>query len=328
MQIEEDESSAEGAETRGLGDRMSGRDASRARAGDGGILVVNKPRGLTSRVVVNRVAGLVGRIKVGHAGTLDPLATGVLVVCVGPATRLVEEIQGLPKSYRTVVLLGARSDTLDADGRIEHQADPRIPTSGDVAAAVAPLIGVVEQVPPDYSALKVGGRRAYDLSRAGQAVELAPRPVRIDRIEVLRYEWPRLELEIDCGSGTYIRSIARDVGEALGCGGLVEVLVRTRIGPFTLEGAVDLAGISAETLPGLFRPSLEAVAGMPRLVLDPGQVAAVAAGRRLPAGPLVPTGFPPGPLALVGSDGRLVALAECDPVHGWVQPRKVFTGCG
>lgn len=193
---------------------------------------------------------------------------------------------------------------------------------------MAPLIGVVEQVPPGYSALKVGGRRAYDLSRAGQAVNLAPRRVRIDRIEVLRYEWPRLELEIDCGSGTYIRSIARDVGEALGCGGLVEVLVRTRIGPFTLDGAVELAGISAETLPGLFRPSLEAVAGMPRLVLDPGQVAAVAAGRRLPAGPLVPSWFPPGPIALVDPGGRLVALAEYDPVHGWVQPRKVFTGCG
>lgn len=286
--------------------------------------MVDKPRGLTSRAAVDRVARLVGRVKVGHAGTLDPLATGVLVVCVGSATRLVEEIQGLRKSYRTVVLLGARSDTLDAEGRIEHQADPRVPTSGEVAAAVVPLVGEVDQVPPEYSALKVRGRRAYDLSRAGQAVALAPRRVRIDRIEVLRYEWPRLELEIDCGAGTYIRSIARDVGEALGCGGLVEFLVRTRIGPFTLEGAVDLAGISAETLPGLLRPSLEAVAGMPRLVLDPGEVAAVAAGRRLSAGSPALAGLPPGPLALVDPVGRLVALAEFDPAHRRVQPRKVF----
>src|SRR5438445_11555994 len=132
-----------------------------------------------------------------------------------------------------------------------------------------------DQMPPDYSALKVGGRRAYDLARAGRPVELAPRRVRIDRIDVLHYDWPRLELAIDCGSGTYIRSIARDVGEALGCGGLVETLIRTRIGPFTIEQALDLRELSAESLPGHLRPALDAVAELPRLVLDPRQVAAV-----------------------------------------------------
>jgi tRNA pseudouridine55 synthase len=289
-----------------------------------GLLVVDKPRGLTSRAVVDRVVKLVGRVKVGHAGTLDPLASGVLVVCVGAATRLVEDVQRLPKSYRTVVLLGARSDTLDADGRIEHVEDPRRPSMAEVTAALVPMVGEVDQQPPGFSALKVQGRRAYDLARAGQAVELAPRRVRIDRIEVLRYDWPRLELEIDCGSGTYIRSIARDVGEALGCGGLVEVLVRTRIGPFALEDAVELAGLSLESLPGWLRPAVEAVAGLPRLVLGPDQVAAVAAGRRLPAVEPAPSDIPPGPIALVDADGRLVALAEADPVGGWLQPRKVF----
>jgi tRNA pseudouridine55 synthase len=289
-----------------------------------GILVVDKPRGLTSRAVVDRVAKLVGRVKVGHAGTLDPLASGVLVICVGPATRLVEDIQGLPKSYRTVVLLGARSDTLDADGRIEPVADPRLPSGEEVGAAVAPLVGEVDQVPPDYSALKVGGRRAYDLARAGRSVELAPRRVRIDRIEVLRFEWPRLELAVDCGSGTYIRSIARDVGEALGCGGLVEVLVRTRIGPFALEDAVDLADLSAESLPARLRPAVEVVAGWPRMTLDPGQVAAIAAGRRLPIGPQTLPEISPGPIALVDTDGRLVALAEVAPPDRGIQPRKVF----
>ena len=296
----------------------------RTRVGNGGLLVVNKPRGLTSRAVVDRVARLVGRVKVGHAGTLDPLASGILVVCVGPATRLVEEVHGLPKSYRTVVLLGARSDTLDADGQIEYVEDSSVPSPDEVAAAAATLVGNVDQVPPDYSALKVGGRRAYDLARAGQCVELAPRRVRIDRIEVIRYEWPRLELAIDCGSGTYIRSIARDVGEALGCGGLVEVLVRTRIGPFTLDGAVELDRLTAESLPGLLRPAVEAVAGLPRIVLDPDQVAAVADGRRLPAGAPGLAAVPPGPIALVDADGQLVALAEADTANGWVQPRKVF----
>lgn len=303
---------------------MSGDRSAETVGGMGGILVADKPGGVTSRSVVDRVVRLVGRAKVGHAGTLDPLASGVLVVCVGPATRLVEEIQGLPKSYRTVVLLGARSDTLDADGRVEYQEGPRVPSRDEVAAAVVPLVGEVDQVPPDYSALKVGGRRAYDLARQGRSVDLAPRRVRIDRIAVLRYEWPRLELEIDCGSGTYIRSIARDVGEAMGCGGLVEVLVRTRIGPFTLEDAVHPDRISAGSLPGLLRPAVEAVAGLPRLVLDAGQVADIAAGRRLSAGREDLAGIAPGSIALVDAEGRLVAVAEVDPAGGGVQPRKVF----
>lgn len=296
----------------------------RIKGAIGGILVVDKPRGLTSRAVVDRVVRLAGRVKIGHAGTLDPLASGVLVVCVGPATRLVEEIQALPKSYRTVVRLGERSDTLDADGRIEPVADPRVPSADEVAAAVGPLVGDVEQVPPEYSALKVRGRRAYDLVRAGKAVDLAPRRVRIDRIGVIRYEWPHLELEVDCGSGTYIRSIARDVGEALGCGGLVDVLVRTRIGPFTLDDAVDLDGLSDATLPGSLRPTIEAVAGLPRLVLDAAQTAAIAAGRRLSAGPEALPGAAPDPIALVDGDGRLVALAEHDPGTGQIHPRKVL----
>ena len=292
----------------------------------GGILVVDKPSGLTSRAVVDRVVRLIGRVKVGHAGTLDPLASGVLVVCVGPATRLVEEIQSMPKSYRTIVRLDARSDTLDADGRIECVDGVRVPSIGDIQAALAPLVGEVDQVPPAYSALKLGGRRAYDLARGGQVVELVARRVRIDRIEVTRYEWPRLELAIDCGSGTYIRSIARDVGEALGCGGLVEVLVRTRIGPFRLEEAVTWDGLTAESVHGLLRSPVEAVAELPRLVLEPSQVAAAAAGRCIPIGPNEVEAQGPSPIALVDVDGGLIALAEIQPEAGRIQPRKVFVG--
>src|SRR5262249_22794729 len=225
------------------------------RGDGGGLLVVNKPRGLTSRAVVDRVAGLVPHAKVGHAGTLDPLASGVLIVCLGPATRLVERVQRLPKSYRTVVLLGARSDTLDADGSVEAVAAPRVPSRVDIEGAVAPLVGEILQRPPTYSALKVQGRRAYDLARAGRPVEMPPRRVRIDGIAVIHYAWPRLELAIECGGGTYIRSIARDLGETLGCGGLVEALTRTRIGPFTIDQAVDPEGLSAESLPGHLRPA-------------------------------------------------------------------------
>ncbi|MGP0070094.1 MAG: tRNA pseudouridine(55) synthase TruB [Isosphaeraceae bacterium] len=286
---------------------------------------VNKPQGVTSRAVVDRVARLIGQAKAGHAGTLDPLATGVLVVCVGPATRLVDWIQRLPKTYRTVILLGARSDTLDADGRIEYLAAPTVPPPEAIQAAILPLLGETEQMPPDYSALKVKGRRAYDLARAGQSVELAPRCVRIDRIAVVDYQWPRLELEVDCGAGTYIRSIARDVGEALGCGGLVETLIRTRIGSFTLEHAVNLDELSAESLADRLQPPLDALADLPRLRLDPDQVAAVTNGRRLNPRDFPDPDIPAGEVALLDPEGRLLALAESNPSEGWIQPRKVFS---
>jgi tRNA pseudouridine55 synthase len=288
--------------------------------------VVNKPCGLTSRAVVDRVAALMPGVKVGHAGTLDPLASGVLIVCTGAATRLVELVQQLPKSYRTRIRLGARSDTLDAEGRIEPEADPRVPSRCAVEEAIGPLVGEVVQIPPAYSALKVRGQRAYDLARAGHTVDLAGRRVRIDRIAVLCYQWPHLELEIDCGSGTYIRSIARDLGEALGCGGLVEVLARTRIGPFSLDQAFAFGDLSAESLPHALRSPLDVLADWPRLVLDPAQVAAIAAGRQLRSRDLDPAAgsIPPGRVVLVGPDGRLVALAEFDPVQGWIQPRKVL----
>ena len=302
------------------------RPAGSPREVVGGILVVNKPRGLTSRAVVNRVASVMPGTKVGHAGTLDPLASGVLIICAGPSTRLVEMVQQLPKSYRTRVLLGARSDTLDADGRIQPEANPRVPSRGAVDDAVRPLVGEVVQVPPEYSALKVRGRRAYDLARAGRPVDLAGRRVRIDRIAVLHYNWPHLELEIDCGSGTYIRAIARDLGESMGCGGLVETLTRIRIGPFTIDQAVDPEELSAESLPGCLRSPLEALADWPRLVLEPGQVAAITAGQRLRARDFGPASIPAGRVALVGPDGRLVALAESEPSQGWIQPRKVFGG--
>ena len=192
----------------------------RKRPDAAGIIVLDKPTGPTSRELVNRVADLLPRVKVGHAGTLDPLASGILIICVGAATRLTEIIQDLSKSYRTVIRLGARSDTHDALGSIVAAESPRVPTLLEVQEALSNRCsGRSCRQPPEYSALKIKGKRAYDLARAGQAVELAPRMVQIDRIEVLGYTWPHLKLEIDCSKGTYIRSIARDLGEALGCGG-------------------------------------------------------------------------------------------------------------
>jgi tRNA pseudouridine55 synthase len=287
-------------------------------------LNLDKPGGMTSRTVVDRVVGLLRGTKVGHAGTLDPLATGVLVVCVGAATRLIEFVQRMPKTYRTVVRLGARSDTLDADGRVVVVADPHRPVEAEVRAVLARQVGTIEQRPPEFSALKIQGQRAYDLARAGQAVHLEPRRVTITRIDPLGYDWPRLELEITCGSGTYIRSIARDVGEELGCGGLVEVLVRTRIGPFHEAEALDIESLSAQMIADRLLPALDAVADMPRIELSAGQVAAIVQGRALVRDAFTEGAVAEGEVALIGPDGTLVAVAEHVTATGRIFPRRVL----
>jgi tRNA pseudouridine55 synthase len=287
-----------------------------------GVLNLDKPAGLTSRQAVDRVKRFLRGTKLGHAGTLDPLATGVLVVCVGAATRLIAYVQRMPKTYRTIIRLGAKSDTLDAAGRVSEVVAPRRPEREQVEAAVNRQVGAILQRPPEFSALRVQGERAYDLARAGRSVVLAPRLVQIDRIELISYDWPSLELEVTCGGGTYIRAIARDLGDDLGCGGLVDVLRRTRIGPFTANGAIDLEGLSAATVQARILPALEAVAGLPRLALSADQVAVIAQGRALTP-VAVDVG---GEVALVGPDGALVAIGEQTVPMGPVYPRRVLIG--
>ncbi len=206
-----------------------------------GLLVIDKPSGMTSRDVVNRVLQWFPRkTKLGHTGTLDPLATGVLVVCIGAATRLAEYVQAMGKCYHARVRLGATSNTDDADGDITSTRTLFPIPIDQVAAAIHQQVGFIEQRPPQVSALKLGGKRAHQLARMGHEVALASRWVQIDSIQLLSYEWPFVEIEVNCGKGTYIRSIARDVGAALHCGGLVETLRRTRVGPFLAEQGVGL----------------------------------------------------------------------------------------
>ncbi len=198
-----------------------------------GFLVIDKPGGMTSRDAVNRAQlWFPRRTKIGHTGTLDPLATGVLVLCIGAATKLAERVQAMPKRYETRIRLGATSDTDDADGEVVENTLSAAPSLAMVLEQLPKFIGLIEQLPPQYSALKVQGQRAYDLARRGVEVALKPRPVRVDSILLRTYEWPWVDLTIDCGKGTYIRSIARDLGAALGVGGLVQTLRRTRVGPF------------------------------------------------------------------------------------------------
>lgn len=215
-----------------------------------GLLVIDKPLGLTSMDVCRRVrrrlvaGGAPKRVKVGHGGTLDPLATGVLVVLVGKATRLCDRVMAGEKWYEAEVDLSAFTATDDAEGAREEVAVARPPTRDEVAAACARFVGpAVMQRPPAFSAMKVGGRRAYDMARAGETVELRPRPVAIHAIELAAYVWPRASLVVRCGKGTYIRSLARDLGGILGTGGHLVGLRRTRVGVWGIEQAARLDGL-------------------------------------------------------------------------------------
>jgi tRNA pseudouridine55 synthase len=285
-----------------------------------GLLNLNKPPGMTSRDVVNLVARPLRKIKVGHAGTLDPLATGVLVLCVGSATRLIEFVQRMPKSYRARIRLGASSDTDDADGTITEAEDPPIPSIQRIREALTLQVGVIDQVPPGYSAIKVAGQRSYDLARAGRAVELKARPVTISRIELLSFDWPHLEVEVDCGSGTYIRSIARDLGQVLGSGGFIEVLTRTRIGHFSIEDALDPRVLDRASILESLRPPAEAVGYLPRVSIDGEQARALVQGRPIS----VEDAIRPGEVAAIATGGVLLAIVESVGDGRTLIPRRVL----
>lgn len=217
-----------------------------------GILLVDKPGGITSHDVVARARRALGTRKIGHAGTLDPMATGLLVLGVEGATRLLTYIVGLDKTYEATIRLGASTDTDDADGQIQRVTDAASLDPARIDAEIAALTGEISQVPSRVSAIKVAGRRAYDLARAGEEVELSARSVTVSRFEVRRRRvdggFTDLDVVVDCTSGTYIRALARDLGAALGVGGHLTALRRTRIGPFEVAGAASVDAISAAAL--------------------------------------------------------------------------------
>lgn len=212
-----------------------------------GVINLDKPAGLTSARLVDRVKRLLPRgTKIGHAGTLDPFATGVLLLLVGKATKSCEALMGQRKGYEATVKLGARTATDDLEAPEEPVEGYAIPTEEEVRAAVATQVGAIEQRPPAFSAMKVGGQRAYKLARQGEAVEIKPRTVQVYSIDVLGYEWPIVRLRVECGRGTYVRAIARDLGEAVGTGGYLTELRRTFVGAFHADDAVTLETLQAE----------------------------------------------------------------------------------
>lgn len=207
-----------------------------------GVIVVNKPAGMTSHDVVDYFRRKLNKKKIGHAGTLDPLATGVLIILVGDATKKQSEFMHQEKEYEATVILGATSDTDDAEGKITGYEirNSYEYTKDRVEKILQRFIGEIKQVPPAYSAIKIKGKKAYELARKGMVLNLRPREIVIKNIELLDYKWPELKIKIVCGSGTYIRALARDIGKELECGGYLKELIRTRSGIFVLKDAVSI----------------------------------------------------------------------------------------
>lgn len=267
--------------------------------GISGLALVDKPSGITSHDAVDRVRRALGTRKVGHAGTLDPLASGLLVIGVGRATRLLRFLGDLPKVYRGVGMLGVETDTLDAEGDVVRRAAVDV-TDADVRAAVAALVGDLDQVPPAYSAVKVGGRRLYDAARRGEPVEAAPRRVRVDAFELEAFRPPSFDFTVRCSGGTYVRSLVADAGTALGCGAHLRELRRTAIGPFRVEDARP---------PDDPTPLLaldRAVAHLAAITLHPQEARVAVHGCCLgPAGIA-------GPYRALAPDGRLIGIYRDD----------------
>ncbi len=289
-----------------------------------GLLNVSKPSGPTSHDIVKTVRRGTGVRRVGHTGTLDPLAGGVLVLALGTATRLAEYLTGADKTYKTEITLGIETDTYDTDGAIVVERPiPVGLTPERVEQALAAFRGEIEQVPPAYSAVKVRGRSAHARMRAGEAVALSPRRVTIHRLALVEFDPPALGLEVVCSAGTYVRSLAHDLGIALGCGAALSRLVRTASGCFTLEDAIEWDTLQAAfadgSWPRFLLPADLALEGTPRVRLDENALRRVATGL-----PLQAEGAPGSLARAYAPDGRFVAVLRGDPQAGVWRPAKVF----
>lgn len=262
-----------------------------------GLLLVDKPGGVTSHDVVDVVRRGLGTRKVGHAGTLDPMATGLLLIGVGRATRLLRFLGTLPKTYEGTLRLGVETATLDADGDVVREAAVDV-TQAKVGEAMRALVGESLQRPPAYSAVKVGGRRLYEAAREGEHLEAEPRPIRVDAFDLVSFDTPDATFRVTCSGGTYVRVLAADVGAALSCGAHLTALRRMAIGPYAVDDAVAPDG-AGEPLP------IDAAVGhLPRLDLAADEALAASYGR-----PLGPAGLT-GPYGVFGPDGRLIGVYE------------------
>jgi tRNA pseudouridine55 synthase len=289
--------------------QTSGRTAVQ---GQSGLIIVDKPQGWTSHDVVGRLRRLAGTRKVGHAGTLDPMATGVLVVGINRATRLLTYIVGTSKTYTATIRLGQSTITDDAEGEVLTETIAAAVTEEAIRSAAAALTGEISQVPSSVSAIKINGQRSYARVRSGQAVELQARPVTVHRFEIHDVRRERggklldVDVTVECSSGTYVRALARDLGATLGVGGHLTALRRTRVGPFGIEAAATLEELAEDLMVLDLDDAARAL--FPVRELDEAEALELSHGRRIAAGEPAAPGTPPA--AAFAPDGRLVALLE------------------
>ncbi|MBT3336767.1 MAG: tRNA pseudouridine(55) synthase TruB [Anaerolineae bacterium] len=304
---------------------MSGQDRKNAISG---VLVIDKPTGMTSHDVVNVVRRGTDIRRAGHTGTLDPRASGVLVVLVGPAVRLSEYISASDKRYQAIIRLGTATDTYDAEGVFTRDEATIDVTEEQFEEELKKFEGEIAQVPPPYSAVKVNGRKAYEMARKGEEVELEPRMIQVHHLEVLEWASPEVVVDVHCSSGTYIRSLANDLGEVLGCGAYLVGLRRTKNGRFSLRDAVPLRKLKEAFEAGdwykYLIPAAESLADWPSVELDPDQVETIRHGHRIPA---EADSDPENMVRGVSEAGELIALLKLeegeDGSPEW-QPKKVF----
>ena len=287
-----------------------------------GVIVVDKPVGLTSHEVVQIIRKGTNIRRAGHTGTLDPRASGVLVVLIGPAVRLSEYVSASDKRYQAIIRLGTTTDTYDTEGQVLKSSEVNI-TEQQFDETLKTFVGEIEQIPPPYSAVKVNGRKAYEMAREGEEVELQPRKIVVYSLELLEWAPPDVVIDVYCSSGTYVRSLAHDLGEKLGCGATLTGLRRTKSGRFTLRDAVPLRKLREAFTDGTWYqyliPAAEALSDWKAIELSNDQVDAIRHGHRIPAE--------------VGAEkqargiseaGELVALLELDSATQEWQPKKVF----
>ncbi len=303
---------------------MSSQDVKNAISG---ALVVDKPVGMTSHDVVQAIRNGTNLRRAGHTGTLDPRASGVLVILVGPAVRLSEYVSASDKRYQAIIRLGGSTDTFDSEGLVTPTKNPVDVTEAQFEEALQTFVGEIEQTPPPYSAVKVQGRKAYEMARNGEDVELAPRKITVHHLEVLEWTPPEVVIDVHCSSGTYVRSLANDLGVKLGCGAYLVGLRRTKSGRFSLRDSVPLRKLQEAFTAGNWYqyliPAAEALGDWPAVELSPDEVEGVRHGHR------VKVAGEPNELKVrgVSTQGELVALMEMvvneDGSREW-QPKKVF----
>jgi tRNA pseudouridine55 synthase len=293
-----------------------------------GILNVDKPPGMTSHDVVDVLRRVTGQRKVGHAGTLDPMATGVLLVCLGRATRVSEYLMSGRKRYRATIVLGITTDTYDADGEVVSSGGATDLGPEEIEAALASFVGRIEQVPPMYSALKRDGQPLHKLARQGKTVEREPRLVEIDEVVLLDLTLPSLTIEVTCSKGTYIRSLAHDLGQLLGCGAHLAALVRLGSGRFSLEDSTSLERLEEAFQHGqaemYLLPLDEALLDWPAMILDTGNASRVAQGQAVQGDPPPAGAKGTAMCRAYGPDGDFLALVAYHRETKQWWPKKVF----